>query len=1480
MTQFERAYWNRRSERVPMQNRDSPRLAPTSQQLPPPPPPLQPQQHGSFITPIPRTPLTPVFQPNYRRRSRSESHYPDVTQPNSRIHWTDDDRSQTGPPLPTLSAKQTTEKLLKKIEIENNIKKAAQAMLQAYNSGKKHDPLSKRQVELQVSDSIRNIANLQWQVDHIEGFSSRENQLVQSETIAPQTTILSPVFSEPEIPEAEFDVPDFVATFDQQFVNMSDQALLTSLDLLFKALLRRQQSQLLYRPEMLNSWRIRAQCYKILRNLEVNWDELNNNDYFEFLIMRSLVFEDGVQGEREQALKFLRLTIPRSQMFRREGFIRMIVAITERTEDKLRNISILTLCELTANDGPWDISRSVVYTLAFTLDRPCSRQFVYLGMDLESLLVSIHETYNRAAIQEDKVKISAGIIATILNCWPGVHYLMSNNGRTFQSLTDALNTTPKSVQMALLRMLYHLFGVPKMPVDRPSSDDDVPRDQLSELEELLALPNGFPRPLHTSFNMSNLQRTILLIYFIDAGLFNNLVNLALDKDSELSRTAIYLAYYLLQAAKVPLPYNYVLKTQEIPAIFQASFDFEQGAKRHEAADVLTSLEDHGVVQTHKPSLESRHVKQRLTTQYDEMEAKTLLTESQVLTETEYTSWNWGIIDELLSGPFSNAYRIEDALKNYQFFPLLSSFFCPNNGHFPKLPSLKSNRRFVQTGCMMLESLLATNEGFLWLQESEFLGNIRDHLEALTPMRSQDDVIKGLLTHMDYHNNGHPRVILSQVMTMANTKLRTFATQYLGQILATSVPDFATWGVPMLMFQMYDPTQEVQKIALGLLLQVCQDERCLESLISARPNFDHFGDSWHQLRLLLVGVPQGFLLLQTLHTPQFGRSTTTDEPVHQLAQQWMTTGNRDYAARLEINMSEFNTGDELFLTERDFEYDHSQSSRAETGRPQQRAFHAPLHLFGQLVKTPAGRSLIIENGHLDRLVAQLKNYDVDLSNAASLLEVKGALWALANMCHCENGAELVQERGVINLMVELFQTSPVCNLRGLVLNALGMVALSSVGRQALQVKGWTPMFSFNENQILYFLPPDLTQALSVEKWRDLEETNDGKDHSTTLESGAGPQPSLTDSEDTTETDILLSIGALCNNVLQASACKSLIVARNRHAELFSSMKFCRRVMDFIGHNHFRFNARRFIVDLFAVDLSAHVPTFRTTQPPPGKSGMTLQLRKSKPLPPLLRMTNSFSSSPLGGGGPLSALPPVGTFPHLAGQRNRRPSHLRTRADPHARPRSSSLSNSTTILQSIGEQEREPPSDRRTSRDRSGSGGSIMASTGSNLPPLVETQAHPQPRPGGAVVQESGRLPNDPVHHPSSGQGSIVLKSKPPPTLTRPRVDSVPTTLPSASLHQEEPLGRSPGSGPGPGSRWRSLADGPVPPTAIPIHRNHSSQVAGSRSREAIHLSDFHFADDGSVQGETPPQFRSFSQSMVNIHQSHVSGPHRQSKPEGA
>ncbi|RKP39476.1 Rapamycin-insensitive companion of mTOR, middle domain-containing protein [Dimargaris cristalligena] len=1228
-----------------MQNRDSPRLAPTSQQLPPPPPPLQPQQHGSFITPIPRTPLTPVFQPNYRRRSRSESHYPDVTQPNSRIHWTDDDRSQTGPPLPTLSAKQTTEKLLKKIEIENNIKKAAQAMLQAYNSGKKHDPLSKRQVELQVSDSIRNIANLQWQVDHIEGFSSRENQLVQSETIAPQTTILSPVFSEPvynvkpphvhaafphfcpansEIPEAEFDVPDFVATFDQQFVNMSDQALLTSLDLLFKALLRRQQSQLLYRPEMLNSWRIRAQCYKILRNLEVNWDELNNNDYFEFLIMRSLVFEDGVQGEREQALKFLRLTIPRSQMFRREGFIRMIVAITERTEDKLRNISILTLCELiiragairalnaAANDGPWDISRSVVYTLAFTLDRPCSRQFVYLGMDLESLLVSIHETYNRAAIQEDKVKISAGIIATILNCWPGVHYLMSNNGRTFQSLTDALNTTPKSVQMALLRMLYHLFGVPKMPVDRPSSDDDVPRDQLSELEELLALPNGFPRPLHTSFNMSNLQRTILLIYFIDAGLFNNLVNLALDKDSELSRTAIYLAYYLLQAAKVPLPYNYVLKTQEIPAIFQASFDFEQGAKRHEAADVLTSLEDHGVVQTHKPSLESsvvprapsayqrkmlRHVKQRLTTQYDEMEAKTLLTESQVLTETEYTSWNWGIIDELLSGPFSNAYRIEDALKNYQFFPLLSSFFCPNNGHFPKLPSLKSNRRFVQTGCMMLESLLATNEGFLWLQESEFLGNIRDHLEALTPMsnvtiadnifsksklrntlsfgyfkfinvlskkpngvrllehfsfyhlfyilaqmRSQDDVIKGLLTHMDYHNNGHPRVILSQVMTMANTKLRTFATQYLGQILATSVPDFATWGVPMLMFQMYDPTQEVQKIALGLLLQVCQDERCLESLISARPNFDHFGDSWHQLRLLLVGVPQGFLLLQTLHTPQFGRSTTTDEPVHQLAQQWMTTGNRDYAARLEINMSEFNTGDELFLTERDFEYDHSQSSRAETGRPQQRAFHAPLHLFGQLVKTPAGRSLIIENGHLDRLVAQLKNYDVDLSNAASLLEVKGALWALANMCHCENGAELVQERGVINLMVELFQTSPVCNLRGLVLNALGMVALSSVGRQALQVKGWTPMFSFNENQILYFLPPDLTQALSVEKWRDLEETNDGKDHSTTLESGAGPQPSLTDSEDTTETDILLSIGALCNNVLQASA---LSKAKHHH-----------------------------------------------------------------------------------------------------------------------------------------------------------------------------------------------------------------------------------------------------------------------------------------------------------------------------------------------
>ncbi|KAJ1971169.1 hypothetical protein H4R35_005426, partial [Dimargaris xerosporica] len=1177
-----------------------------------------------YNAPIPRAPLTPIPDYTQRRRSRSDSNYPATLQPTSRIHWTDDDAgaaaSGIAPLPPLLSRKQTTEKLLKKIEIENNIKKAAEAMLQAYATGKKNDPLSKRQVELQVNDSIRTIANLRWQVDYIEGLSSKEKQRLYAEVPSPQTIAHSPVISEPEINLEDFDYSGFIPTFDQQFSDISDQGLLVVLDSLLKAVLRKQNLPFLQRVDVIRritkclahpSWRIRAQGYRLLRHVDMNWDEVTSGvEYFEFSVLRSLAHEDCVQSEREQALKFTRLMFVKSQAFRREGFVRMLIALAEHTDDKLRNMCLLTLCELlirnpelairagaikvltaAACDGPWEMSRSISEALVFSLNRPSSRRFITLGVDLEVLVAGINDSLSRSTVHEDRARIAGGILAIFFNSWPGLHYLMSNDQRAFTSLVHSLRDTPKPIQLIILRMLYLLLGVPRErhlePGDRGDLGADPPQFGIKRPIR--------PNPTHSVFRLTSLHRTIVLMFFIDAGLLNSLVAVAVGKDADVSRVALRLMFYLLQTTQIPLPRAYVDRLQRVPFIFKKALDFDHGATRHEAADLFQALENYGAPchtpiddplrAPTQPSSRLRQrllgqMRQRLTYQFDQVEAQSLINESRVLgssssnhaatniggeSPSDPLAWNWDVIDELLTGPFTNTQSLDDALTNTAFFSTLLHFYDPNQGTFRQLPRTKPNLRYVKTGCTMLSTLLATSEGAKWLRSQDFLPTVRNHLEALTPMsavdmgspedsifsrnqlrstlscgylkllqilgqtprgnrllehfgfyhlfyflaqmRSQDEVIKGILTHMDYQAHGHPRVILAQIMTTANKLLRLFATRYLGQVLAYTVPDFHTWGIELLLRQVYDPALDVQKLALALLLDLCDDVRNLESLIAHRPNFAHLGESWMQLQLKFVGVPTGFDYLQSMAVPTAPLSAVRDDDlsharhptpqaglVTRMAEHWFHHDNKTYASRLETEHFQFLTGNELFLSESDYEYEHRSpfSMGLDTGLfelepppDDPHGFAVPLHFFGQLIKTAAGRQLIEEQNYLDKFVEKLVGSSMDFQEAQELLDFKAVLWALAHMGADETGAVLLESRNVIDAVISIFNKTQICTLKGTCLYALSMMAMSSVGANTLLDYGWMPVRMTHARSKVYFVPPNLVTALRVDHWRPIQ-----------------------------------------------------------------------------------------------------------------------------------------------------------------------------------------------------------------------------------------------------------------------------------------------------------------------------------------------------------------------------------------------------------
>ncbi|KAJ1648871.1 hypothetical protein IWQ61_009862, partial [Dispira simplex] len=1299
-----------------------------------------------------------------------------------------------------------------KIEIENNIKRAAQVMLQVYATNRHHDQSSKIQVEKELKDSIRNIANFQWQVDYIEGLATMERQQSHQGLQSPHPTVLSPAHSEPDTPVEEFDIQDFVLHFDLQFSDITDQMLLMSLETLLKCLLKKRQQSLLQRPDTIRrvvkclahpSWRIRAQSYRIMRHLPIPWDTLSDTDYFEFSIIRSLAHDDSVQGEREQALKFLRHLIPHSELFRREGLVRMLIAVAERAEDKLRNVCLVTLCELlvtypeltvgagalrvlttAANEGPWDISRSITATLLYTVDRPYSRRFVTWGVDYEPLMGGIHDAYSQAAIHEDRARLSVTLLTIVFNSWSGLHYVLANDGRTLRAISDALANTPQAIQLVVLRMFYRLFGISQ----RHSSPTETKERQgyAGEFEWLNHDAAGKRHLLSSQLNLSAIHRTLLLVLFIDAGLLKNLVSLALDKDIKLSKMAIYLIYNLLETFAVPLPYPYIRKMQELPSLFPTAFNFFDGTKRHLAADVLLALEKYLTKPLATPTLTVnptpipsrfrqklfKGIRDRLVNQYDGVECQTLVAQSGVLTETSYSAWSWDAIDELFSGPFSNAQRLEDSIKHTTFFATLLAFYCPHKGPFRQIAASKTNWRYIRTGCMALECLVASAPGYQFLLDHDFLPAIREHLSSLTSaatdsavtdnvfdedtlrstlsfgyfkflntlsrhpkgvqvlehftfyslfyslahLRNQDGVIKRLVTHLYYHDHGHPRILLSQILTNANTSVRLFATRYLGLVLAKSVPDFSQWGVPLLLVQVYDPSTDVQKLAMDTLLEVCRNVQNLESLIAARPNFDHFREAWNQLKLLMVGVPSGFQYLQSL-----GHSSGTSEIysvslVEQLAAHWFHYENIQYAAQLEVAMAEYYTGDDLFLAGNEFDYDHAVIRRladpflshptVQGEAMENHGFFAPMHFFGQLALTPAGRQLLIDQHYLDLMVEQVTadTHSDDGLHPQELLHIKAALWAMGHIGSVDEGARLLEDRRGITGILRLFQTTQLCSLRGLCIYVLGAIASSALGKILLTEAGWLPTYTNDDKRSAFFVPADLGRALSVDHWRDPN-----------LKTALSELPPAT-TEETLESDVMQSIGALCNNVLQNSASKSLMLAKTRNGELFRSMKFCHQVMQFIGSNHFRLYARRFIMDLFQIDLTTHIPTFRMSPFPLADTGMTLQLRKSKALAPMLR------------------------------------------AAPAAQPRRPSLLGKV--------QDQTPPG---SSRPRSSSESHTIVlcrNPSSKELPLPSTDM-------AAEFRESARLTVP----------EITLGS-------RPRVDSVPTNLPSSLRHQRPPNGVMP------------------------------------------------------------------------------------------
>lgn len=129
----------------------------------------------------------------------------------------------------------------------------------------------------------------------------------------------------------------------------------------------------------------------------------------------------------------------------------------------------------------------------------------------------------------------------------------------------------------------------------------------------------------------------------------------------------------------------------------------------------------------------------------------------------------------------------------------------------------------------------------------------------------------------------------------------------------------------------------------------------------------------------------------------------------------------------------------------------------------------------------------------------------------------------------------------------------------------------MGAEILEEYGWVSTRTPLGQTTGLCLPNDISRFAYIEPWSR---------HN--VDSGVPPLPALSGLEG----DVMHMISNLSNYVLAAGAMNNLKRVRNRHPRMFSSTTLFHRAMRAVSTNHFQAPVRRFILDLFDVELGPH------------------------------------------------------------------------------------------------------------------------------------------------------------------------------------------------------------------------------------------------------------------------------------------------------
>ncbi|KAJ8469790.1 hypothetical protein ONZ51_g8763 [Trametes cubensis] len=927
-----------------------------------------------------------------------------------------------------------------------------------------------------------------------------------------------------------------------------------------------------------------------------------------------------------------------------DAVMRALIAVAEYPEDPFKPICVQTLTEILLIDielmartggirvllhalaeGPLEMAPLLSQAFLHIVDSPKTRAYLHPGTDLEIALSGITDAYGRGSEHQERIKGCTRIVSSMLRTWSGLMYCCINDMTAIRALIDCLRIPSLETRELILDMFFDLLNI-KPPEWHKTFIEGRRLTMYGKTRRSAEITQReqIPHKPQDTLKLTDQYIALLILVFSKAGLLDALTSMFEESSvgSPLSRRATLLMAEILQKANRVLPLSIAAKIQALPRVFSLASDYNDNEHRivgSSALSAINSFNRHwsrmepavkGDTRPRANSIEDALRRQRqiepaklkMSMQMDDKTFQALLLDTQVMATKDHMKWNFETLQDLIEGPLHSAKRMEEAIKVSRYIRKVMSFFHPFSHRFSDLANTKQNHRWVRLGCSLLDALMSSPDGIRFLHDDEFLSQLVKsfaQLDPLTPapvpdpifskkrvqdtltcgyfemlgtlskrkegvellekfklftafyhlteLRQREDLIKGIIENLDYSIDGHSRIVLSKALTSQYKAIRHYATDYLGGLIRAS-PTANAWMLRLLLTQLYDPSPDVRELAVRFLEEACESMDVLQMVVEMQPTLDHLGEG-HPLLLKFMSTPTGFRFLYAA------------DYIDREIELWFHERNLHYVVHIEVFLAKaFN---------QNVNDDVDDSLLAFDGI-------VPLHFYGVMAKTELGCEVLQEKGHFTEFAQFIRRHGLESEDQEVIFKLKSVLWAVGNIGATVRGLPFLEEEEIIPSILEIAEQSLVLSVRGTCFFVLGLISSTPQGAEILDDYHWEATLSPLGLPTGLCVPLDVDKFVSIPPWE-------------CVASEAVDESRLAPPESDEEMEVMTAIYNLANTVIANAASRSLTKMKSKpeYRHIFNSPSMFYRALHTISSQKYRQPVRRYIFDLFNIDLDAEV-----------------------------------------------------------------------------------------------------------------------------------------------------------------------------------------------------------------------------------------------------------------------------------------------------